>query len=536
MTALDPQHSSSRQKIALLGALFIFLSELFVIGTLFKHAIDFKCLDNWPIYACQGASGTMIAIYCCLGALLLLFMLRPAPFQRLINQAGQHIWPLGLNLLGAAVALIPLSLLGKNSGTSALIPSFICWGLGMALILIGLALFIAPIGRWSAFLKEEWSSLLPVLVVGSATPYLATIVRPLWHIETIADYTFNAVAWLIQFAGYEIDIYTAEKVIGKGDFHIGVAPQCSGVEGLALVTIFVTLYLFLFRRTLKFPGVLLLFPLGMTASIIFNVIRVAVLLIIGLEGNPELAVGGFHSHAGWLMFTLVALGIVALAQSVPALQKNAAHTKAAPAPLVPFFQDQTVAFILPFAVFMFSALLATALTSSPALFYPARVVLMVLVLAAFLPIFKRLPWRLDPVAISAGALIGLAWVIIPVDPVEGPAPYGTLTGAALVGWFVLRGFGTMILVPIIEEVFFRGYLEPKMRLGTGRAWILVASLGTAVLFAALHGRWAEAFAASLIFSWVAYRKGNITDAIVSHMAANAIVFGVAVATGNLAII
>jgi membrane protease YdiL (CAAX protease family) len=85
-------------------------------------------------------------------------------------------------------------------------------------------------------------------------------------------------------------------------------------------------------------------------------------------------------------------------------------------------------------------------------------------------------------------------------------------------------------------LFFRGYLEKRLRLGSGIAWMIVAAVVTAALFAALHDRWAEAFVASLAFSWAAQRNGRVTDAILSHAVANAVVFGAAVATGNLAII
>jgi len=51
----------------------------------------------------------------------------------------------------------------------------------------------------------------------------------------------------------------------------------------------------------------------------------------------------------------------------------------------------------------------------------------------------------------------------------------------------------------------------------------------AALFAVLHGRWAEAFVASLALSYVMHRSGRVTDAILAHALANAVVFAVAVA-------
>lgn len=113
-----------------------------------------------------------------------------------------------------------------------------------------------------------------------------------------------------------------------------------------------------------------------------------------------------------------------------------------------------------------------------------------------------------------------------------------LTGGLLVLWFVFRGIGTVLLVPLVEELFFRDYLEGRLR-GDGAPSVprvVLAALISAALFAALHDRWAEAFVAGIVFSFVAWRSGRISDAIAAHAAANLVVFAVAVATGNLAII
>ncbi|MGC9419665.1 MAG: exosortase E/protease, VPEID-CTERM system, partial [Rhodovulum sp.] len=390
--------STRPPRAALAIAAALLAAEVAAIGLIFKHAIAFECLANWPVRACSAASGTLVALYCLLGALALFAMLRPQPLRDLARQAGARLWPLGLNLAGTALALVPVAFLREGSGTAALIPSFGFWSLGMTLLLGGLMLYVAPVARWRAFVAETWTTLLPVLAAGALAPSLAILIRPLWRVDTIADATFTAVAWLIGMLGYDVETDPARKVIGTDAFAISVAPQCSGIEGIALVTVFVTLYLVLFRREMRFPRALLLYPLGIAASALFNLVRITLLLIIGLEGNPALAVGGFHSHAGWLMFTLVALGIVALAQTVPALKTapDARATDPVPAgndlaPL-PFWRDPVVARILPFAVFMLSALAVSTLSQVPGMLYPARVLVLGAVVLVFLPIYARLSW------------------------------------------------------------------------------------------------------------------------------------------------
>ncbi len=525
-------------RLPLIGALSLFFVELLVIGVTFKHGIDFNCLSNWPSRACRGPSGIMVSIYCVCAALALFAFLFPAPFRDLFANAGQRRWPLWLNIAGALIALVPVTFMTEGSGSATLVPALVCWSLGMSAILAGLLLYLAPLGHWLRFLAEEKWRLLPLIMGGIMAPALATALRRLWQFDSFVAVIFTTVSKTISMLGFDVEVYTETRVIGANGFYIDIAPACSGVEGIALVTIFVTLYLALFRSELRFPRALILYPVGILVSTALNVVRIVVLLVIGLNGNPDLAVGGFHSHAGWMMFTLVALGIIAVANTVSWVRKPSAHFRQSKtaSSLPPFFQDKTVAMILPFAIFMFSALFAQAFSQTPGIIYPARVVLMGGVVCLFWSIYRSFEWRLDPVAIGIGAIIGVAWVLIPVSDPETNPPYGDLAGGLLVFWFVARGIGTTLLVPIIEELFFRGYLEQLFKRSNTLPWALGAALATAVIFAALHGRWAEAFAASLAFSYVMHRSGRVTDAIISHGVANAIVFGVATVTGQLHII
>ena len=525
------------QRSALWLALGLFAAELLVLGILFKHGIRFDCADNWPQWTCDMANGVLVTAYGIYGALFL-FAMRRESLRHLMAETGTRNWPLGVNALGFGIALLPVLWLTNGIGGAAIQLSFVCWVLGMALMLTGLALYLAPRALWGQFLAQEWMRLMTVAGVGALTPQLALSLQPIWRLEIVASLTFDAVALAIAALGYDVISLPEERIIGTEAFAIDVAPACSGIEGIALVTLFVSIYLWLFRDQLRFPRALLLYPIGILASTLFNVVRITVLLAIGLEGNPELAVGGFHSHAGWMMFTLVALGIVILAQSVPALQREpVAAAKADAAPLLPFWRDPNMAAILPFAVFMLTAIPVAALSATPGVIYPLRVVIVGAVMLGFWRLYRALPWRADPAALGIGAAIAALWILVPVAPGEGTAPYGALTGLLLVGWFIMRGIGTIVLVPVLEELFFRQYLHRLISVGTGRAWLYFASVVTAALFAVLHDRWAEAFLAGLAFSWLVHRTGGkVTDAIVAHAVANALIFGVAVATGRLEMI
>ena len=535
-TALARQTSGWSPLFIILIAGCLLVVELAAIGAVFKHAIDFTCRDNWPLFVCRALDRGLIATYGMLGALTCLLALVPRSLEGIGAEGLRGIGPLKINLAGVALALVPVFLMRPGSGIGGLLPALAIWGGAVGLILGGLGLWLAPRSIWQRFARDHGLTLLICALVGAVLPWATTLLRPLWRLDLTTDITFSAVTVVIQSLGYDLVTEVETKVMGSGDFFVEVGAPCAGLEGIALTTGFVTLYLWLFRETLRFPHALILYPFGICVSFALNILRIAILLVIGFEGNPEFAIGGFHSHAGWLMFTFVALGVVLVSSSFRWIRKPAHRTPRSRAQNMPLSHDPIAAKLLPFAIFMFSALLANNLSSTPGVLYPIRMILMAAALGLFWPVLRQLPWRVDPVAIGVGTAIGLGWVLIPVNPTEAP-PYGALSGGALLLWFLARGIGTVCLVPVIEELFFRDYLENKLQILGGFAGKLLAAFMTAGLFAALHDRWLEALIAGLLFSYLVQRKnGRVTDAIVAHSVANLLVFGVAVAVGNLALI
>ena len=515
-------------RLGLALVLVLAFVELVLIGLIYKHLVDFRCLSNWPQPLCRGASMTMVAAYTASGALILLGTLLPDDRRRLLAEARPRGVGLILNLLGVAAMLAPLPFFTEGSGTTYLAPILSFWALGFTLGLIGTALMLAPVARWRVFLRTRGLSFALCLLAGASVPALAQQIFPVWRLSVMADMTFWAVTVLMDLAGYELQTNTSTKTIGTETFAINVAPVCSGVEGIALVAIFVTLYLVLFRKTLSFPAALLLYPIGILASWLLNVVRISVLIAIGIGGNPDLAVGGFHSHAGWLLFTALSVSLLVFAQSSHWF--TASH--AAAAPVQPLREDPAVAAILPFALFMGSALFASTFVSEPGVVYPLRALVMAGALAYVWPVLRRIPIRLDPLALAVGAGIGVIWVITAPEP-DGSVPYGALSGGLLVMWIATRVIGTVLLVPIIEELFFRRYLIGLIAPEGAAIWRLAIAVAvTTAGFAALHDRWIEAAVAGLAFAAVYLRNRDVSAAIQSHALANAVVAAAAVVAGN----
>ena len=135
---------------------------------------------------------------------------------------------------------------------------------------------------------------------------------------------------------------------------------------------FVLLYGLLFRAELRvWRYWLLVLPVALLTSWGLNVVRLAALVAIGARVSPELAIGGFHSYAGWMFFTLLALGFLAGVRAVPVL-----HGAGAPPSRRARTMPGAEARILPFVAFMLASVLVPAFSPVPDLAYPVKVVAM----------------------------------------------------------------------------------------------------------------------------------------------------------------
>jgi hypothetical protein len=255
--------------------------------------------------------------------------------------------------------------------------------------------------------------------------------------------------------------------------------------------------------------------------------------LIGAHLSPELAVNGFHSFAGWLMFSTLSIGVlIVVSRSGFVMRDVRGESGASAAPLA---QDDVAGRILPFIVFALSGLIVQAFWSVPALGYPVQVAMMLGVLWWARRTVLRYLAMPGPLAGIAGLCVGVLWVLSAPAVAAPEAALAALGGVSLALWATLRIFGTVMLVPLIEEMFFRGYIQARLDQG-GVASRIAAVLVSATLFAAMHGRWIEAGLAGLVFSLLYMRKGRLADAIAAHAVANAVIAGAALWRGDWSLI
>jgi exosortase E/protease (VPEID-CTERM system) len=362
--------------------------------------------------------------------------------------------------------------------------------------------------------------------------------RALWDWGPLARATLWAVHGLLVPVLDDLEYDPSRTLIGTRDFSVTIVSACSGYEGIGLIWVVLAAYLTLCRRAVRWPNALLLFPIGAAIMWGVNVLRIVALILIGAWGWPDLAVGGFHSQAGWMALNAVGLGMVAFARRSSFFEKAAAEPGPATSnPAAPYLVPE-LAIV---ATTMFTALFAAGFDA----LYPARIGAAALAFWAY-----RRSWAW-PRSIAVGSAVGVGVVVFAVWMALEPIGPGSAGGTALRSWLAslprgaawawlaVRVVGSVVVVPIAEELAFRGYLTRRLiaadfeRVPPGQfSW--PAFLGSSLAFGLLHGRWLAGTLAGLAYALAYYRRRSLADAVIAHATTNALIAAVVLATGDFA--
>ncbi|MFA8386786.1 MAG: exosortase E/protease, VPEID-CTERM system [Pelagibaca sp.] len=514
------------------------LIEAVAIVALYQVFSNFECRQTDLFLFCRGIRLVMVMGLCLAAGFAILLLFQPSLREGLVAKSAKGsdrsgLWA-AVHVAGLMLVAAPNVVLADGEMVVYALPFLLALAVGGIAALIGGALWLMPASAWRDLYREHAKLLLPTIFITLLIPSLAWAIGLVWNwSDTLQLATFYSVAVMLAILGNDVFVNLERETIGIVDFFVEVAESCSGIEGLALTTAFMAIYALMMKDDLRMGRFwLIVWPAALVLSFILNVVRITVLILIGAYVSPELAVNGFHSFAGWLSFTLLALLILTIVNILPGLSKTPKAASKTDHP--PLTQDRSAAFIVPFLAFMLSALVVHTFSQTPEIWYGVQVAAMALALWVFRKPVLALTRDFDLVAVGAGLLIGIGWIVTaePAEPYASLAEFGAL---ALTVWVVLRVIGTAILVPVVEELFFRGYLFSLIDDGSVLRRVLAIVITTAG-FAALHSRPMAAAIAGVIFALVLLRRGRVFDAIVAHAVANGLIAAAALATGQWSLI
>ena len=394
-----------------------------------------------------------------------------------------------------------------------------------------------PVDYWRRVLRITGTLWIYALMTSIAACLAGMFSQTLW--SSAAQWTFVLVKTILKIfvSGVFADVSTMS--IGTKTFHVEIAQTCSGLEGAALILCFCTLWLCLLRREFRFPQALILIPASVATLFLLNAVRITALILIGNAGAPDLALGGFHSQAGWIGFNLVAIGMVIVARRVQWI------TNVPPvAALAPVAEENPAApYLAPFLLILAASMASSAASSGFEWLYPLRFIAAGAALLIYRRRYKLQDWHFGWEAPAIGALVFALWLggdwltgNHPQNPLMRSADPWISTAQSI--WLTLRLLSAIVTVPIAEELAFRGYLIRRiMSLDfeslSPRAFTTASLLISSLAFGALHGsRWIAGTIAGLLYAAVFVRRGRIGDAVVAHAITNGLLAASVLVTGQ----
>jgi exosortase E/protease (VPEID-CTERM system) len=428
-----------------------------------------------------------------------------------------------------------------------------------------LALACIPFRLWIRMLRATSPLWLYASLAGMAAWYLAVPSQSLWNLSsnqfshTMQTAAFDSTLAVLKTVLPDVSVDAATFTVQTPHYSIEIAPSCSGMEGLGLILAFTSIWLWYCRKECRFPQALLLIPFGLIFIWALNVVRLCVLFFMGNAGYDEIADIGFHSQAGWISFTLVALAFSMATQKLSWVRKAPAalYSPASPGqstetgpiavPCEGKLEERGEspairAYLTPFLAILAAAFISKAMSGRFEWAYPLRFVAAAIAIGYFWPVLKKLDWRFGWFGPVAGVAVFLLWIApswIEQNWLAHPAvasPLGSelasLSPTARWVWITFRIAAAVITVPIAEELAFRGYLARRL---LGREFdqisfssLTVVSIGlSSVVFGLEHMKnlmdWQHLILGTLAgvaFAAAIRWRGRMGDAVVAHAVSN----------------
>jgi uncharacterized protein len=433
---------------------------------------------------------------------------RPSPFVAAELVAFGCVWWLGAELFRA------------EGSAGAPTVRFAAWLVALVATLGAWFSALIPPRELVALARRRAGWLVLALALGAVAVAAGRSAQELWL--PLRRATFAAARAALGVIEPSVIAEPETLILGADDFAVVVAAECSGYEGLGLALVFTLAALALFRDVWRFPRAWWLVPIALIAVWSANVVRLVALIWIGAHVSPTIALGGFHSYAGTLLFCGAALSTVALGLRSPWFARGGERAGSNPA----------APYLVPFLATLVAGLASRAFAGAdgePLAFLPPLVGLVAL--ACFLGTYRAWDWRPTPFAWGAGLAVAIVWYVAVKASSTPSASEEAPAGLALVFGVVQ----TIIVAPCVEELGFRGFLARRI----GRwdfesvdpkrlPWIGIAV--SSLAFGLLHRSVLPAILSGVVFALVYRRRGRLADAIWAHAVANAALLITAFAT------
>jgi len=403
-------------------------------------------------------------------------------------------------------------------------PAWFCVGAGLsAVALLSWFEALLPARSWLRWARVNRVAIVGAIAIAIFARIAGVYALGLWRPLTAS--TLWAVDLLLRTLGQTTLVDASIARIGTTHFVVTIAPDCSGLEGIGLMSVFIAGYLWLCRRELRFPASLILLPVGVTSIWFLNVVRITALILIG-GWSERVATDGFHTMAGWLFYTAAVCGIVVVSR------RSSIFSVAAPTPRRLAAPNPASVYLAPMLTILLIAMLTRIVGGGFDFLYPFKVIGAGVVLWLYRDRLAEFRRDVSWFAVMLGGVVFIVWVVLQPRSNVGAEDHAFATQLASMSvpiaalWLAIRTIGAVVTVPIAEELAFRGYLLRKLVSADFervdfRHFTMLSFVLSSALFGVLHQQWIAGAIAGMLFAVAIYWRGALFDAIVAHSTANA---------------
>lgn len=199
-----------------------------------------------------------------------------------------------------------------------------------------------------------------------------------------------------------------------------------------------------------------------------------------------------------------------------------------------------IPYVFPFVFFVICMYVGTLFNIPKYIIYPVKTVLTAASLFYFWNYYKQeIKFSFDWLAVLSGIFVFLVWVLSEgLYPQIGHSefnPYEHANGYGLYALIAFRIGGATLIVPIMEELFWRSFALRFLMSNDFKSvplgqfsWFSFIVISCAFGFE--HHRWLAGIIAGMIYAGILYRSKNLFTPILSHAITNCLLGAYVLAT------
>lgn len=462
---------------------------------------------------------------------------------KLIRQLNEYRLSKPLVVLNVISFVVMIFLIGTNNlyqdnaNTYENLPLVILAHVLELLVLGTIPLLIVSLAEWSILFKENLNRPIKILLIMTFfyVGYVDRIISSFIGSRLIKP-TVSLAQFFYQFTGSEIHIsrYTEHglPVLSDKVFSGVINPGCAGYEGISFIALFLWIFLPYLKRAFAAYELCLVIILCMATVFLMNAIRLALLMYVGENFSPRIAEGGFHTNFGVLTLVLISTICMGAAWLKTNLSKTENGNNRDHNLNLSKRVGEDTALILPLIILLAASLITGLLNDGFSWLYPVPVTLAALSLILLRGKFSDYTMTSPMISCLAGLVVFVIWLaLIPRNPNYEAIFFDNLysRGSFLaVLWLIFRVLGSSIIVPVAEELAFRGALwdvtEEFLNFDisiTGKK--IIALFATSIAFGFLHDDVVAAIIAGFIYGALRFYDYGKSSPIIAHMVTNSLI-------------